>query len=135
MENLEYTIEVRKIKNPRLEFKHGQLFVIVPNKTKFNIPAFINRHKNWISKHKSFFESVEEQSSNLKLEPRVFSYFLKLVEDFIKSYSDYVNSLPKEMLVDIDSVFCKTISIWMKTPMLNMYGQKTLRRLESTRKL
>lgn len=97
MENLKYKIVVRKIKNPRLEFKNGQLFIIVPNQNKFNIAAFIDRHKNWIAKQLVFQETLSQKSSSLALEPKLFSEFSKLVENFVNSYGKELGVFPKEL--------------------------------------
>jgi predicted metal-dependent hydrolase len=65
-----YSVIKRSIKNPRLEFRHGDLFVIVPKNRIFNVEAFLARHKQWIIKHKQRYNDLEKNKNEIILQPR-----------------------------------------------------------------
>lgn len=95
--NIEYTIIKRNIKNPRLEFKHGDLFVIVPTRGLFDVESFITRHARWIKKHVVYFESLKSQASELVLEPRLAAEFQKLVSIYLAEAAKFYNVRPREL--------------------------------------
>ncbi len=81
--DIAYTIIKRNIKNPRLEFKHGDLFVIVPTRGNFDVEAFVARHAAWIKKHAGYFERIKNTASALLLEPRLAADFEAVVMRYI----------------------------------------------------
>jgi len=46
---IEYQVLKRNIKYPRLEFKTGELIVIIPHVGNFDVPKFIDKYQKWIN--------------------------------------------------------------------------------------
>jgi len=63
---IEYNKIYREIKNPRFEFRSGDLFVFLPENYK-DERKIIERHRKWIKKHYAFFKKAKELSLSLKL--------------------------------------------------------------------
>jgi len=63
---VEYNKIYRKIKNPRFEFRSGDLFIFLPEDYK-DERKIIERHRKWIKKHYAFFKKAKELSLSLKL--------------------------------------------------------------------
>ena len=92
-----YTIIKRNIKNPRLEFKHGDLFVIVPTRGLFDVETFVTRHTRWIKKHAAYYESLKVHADKFVLEPRLAADFQKLVVSYLDEAAKYYKVTPKEL--------------------------------------
>ena len=53
---IKYTISRRRVRYPRLEFKTGNLIVIAP--FGFEIPALIEKHRNWVLNKTEFINNT-----------------------------------------------------------------------------
>ncbi len=95
--DIRYKIITRNIKNPRLEFKHGDLFVIVPTHGDFDVEAFVARHKPWIEKHAKYYQALDQQSQSLELVDRLSEDFTNLVEQLVASGVKIVGQSPKKL--------------------------------------
>ena len=63
---IDYELIRRDVKNPRLEFKEGQLYLIVPHAHKEH-EAIIHRHRRWIVNRYSRMEKLKEISMDVEL--------------------------------------------------------------------
>ncbi len=95
--DIKHTVIKRNIKNPRLEFKHGDLFVIVPTRGVFDVEAFVVRHARWIKKHSAYYESLKLHADKFALEPRLAAEFQKLVTSYLDEAAEYYKVEPKEL--------------------------------------
>ena len=93
-----YSVIKRSIKNPRLEFRHGDLFVIVSNNRIFNVEAFIARHKQWIIKHKQRYNDLEKNKSEIILQPRLAKEFTLLIENLVLEAFKLLGAKPKQLV-------------------------------------
>ncbi len=65
---IDYKVEYRSVKNPRLEFRTKQLTVILPHG--HNAEIVLNHYKKWIlKKHRSIQESLQK-AQNMELSAR-----------------------------------------------------------------
>jgi predicted metal-dependent hydrolase len=95
--DIRYTVIKRDIKNPRLEFKHGDLFVVVPKRGSFDVAAFIERHQAWIHKHAAYYQTLEKHSDGLEVVPRLSEDFTTLVEKLVNQGSEMLSVTPKRL--------------------------------------
>lgn len=63
---IDYELTRRDIKNPRLEFRDQQLYLIVPHAHK-NHEKIIHRHRRWIYNRYSRMEKLKDACSNVEL--------------------------------------------------------------------
>ncbi|MDI3483802.1 MAG: hypothetical protein PWQ74_389 [Methanobacteriaceae archaeon] len=89
--DIEYEISYRNIKYPRLEFKTGNLLLILPKNYK-DPEKLIKKHKNWIYNKISIIKDAIKKANdkNLNLE-RTEKEFKDLVKSHVKSISDQLN--------------------------------------------
>jgi len=93
----EYIVVTRNIKNPRLEFKCGNLFVIVPKTGSFDVEGFVSRHARWIAKHAAYYKNLQEEVVGLEPTARLSEDFTKLVEQFIQEGSALLGISPQKI--------------------------------------
>jgi len=84
---IEYNKIYRKIKNPRFEFRSGDLFIFLPENYK-DESKIIKKHRRWIKKHYIFFKKAKELSLSLKLNfSSSDSEFREKVKKIVENYA------------------------------------------------
>ncbi|TQD26976.1 M48 family metallopeptidase [Methanolobus vulcani] len=63
---IDYELIRRDVKNPRLEFHGGELYLIVP-KSFMEHETLIRKHQRWIYNHYSKVQKIQELSHEIKL--------------------------------------------------------------------
>ncbi len=103
---LNYEVFYRNIKYPRIEFKTGELILVLP-KTYENQSDIIEKHKEWIYKRNSQIVKALEESQKKRLElKRTDKEFKTLIRSF-------VGNISKELKIDINNIyFRKMKSKW-----------------------
>lgn len=87
---VKYDVDYRDIRFPRLEFRTGNLLLVLPKDTK-NHKEVIDKHKNWIYKKNSEIISSLQESKNKKLiMDRTAEEFRNIVKNKVNQFlSDY----------------------------------------------
>lgn len=88
---INYTVIERKVKYPRLEFRQGQLFAIVPNKKPELAEAMVDKHRRWIMNRLEKWQDTAEAISSIKLVDRPHWDLQLMVEDLVKKGSRTLN--------------------------------------------
>ena len=94
---INYQVSYRQIRYPRLEFKSGDLLVVLP-KSGINVDEFIKKHERWIINKTGIIKQAVEEAKVRKLQMRPIDYnFKSLVSslslDFCREYGFKVNKL------------------------------------------
>jgi len=85
---IDYDMVYRSIKYPRLEFKTGQLLLVLPESNK-NPDIIIEKHKDWIFKQKTRISAALKDAENKNLDlNRTQEEFKSLVHSFVENFSD-----------------------------------------------
>lgn len=77
LEGLEYKVSYREVKHPRLEFKTGELLLILP--FGHDPEDLLEKHRNWIIKKSEFISECLRDSSGKKIIERTDDVFKNLV--------------------------------------------------------
>lgn len=77
LEGLEYKVSYREVKHPRLEFKTGELLLILP--FGHDPEALLEKHRNWIIKKSEFISECLTDSSGKEIVERTDDEFKNLV--------------------------------------------------------
>jgi len=93
---MEYKVSYRRVKYPRLEFKTGELLLILPFGQ--DPKSFVEKHRRWITKKAEFIRDCLRNSSKKRLVKRNHGEFRDLI------YSS-VEEISKELGVKIGKVF------------------------------
>lgn len=111
--NIPYKIFYRDVKYPRLEFKTGELIIILP----FNQDPyiFLNKHKDWIRQKFDFIKMCKEKTKYKKIIPRSEKEFRTL----IYSITDKVS---KDLDVELNHIYFRR----MKTKWASLSTTKNL---------
>jgi predicted metal-dependent hydrolase len=83
---INYEVKYRNIKYPRLEFKSGELELILPLDE--SPKDLIEKHRNWIVKKKNFIEECLKASNNKKLASRNDKEFREIVDKITVEISE-----------------------------------------------
>ncbi|MCD6492562.1 MAG: M48 family metallopeptidase [Archaeoglobaceae archaeon] len=101
--NIRYSVSRRKVKYPRLEFKTGNLILVLPEKMK-DEKTVLEKHKAWIYRKSRQIERAlreahcKELNENMSMEK--FKYFVrKKVAEFSKSIGVEVNNIMLRKMV------------------------------------
>ncbi|KXB02729.1 hypothetical protein AKJ47_03255 [candidate division MSBL1 archaeon SCGC-AAA261G05] len=94
--NLEYEIVHRNIKYPRLEFKTGNLLLVLPRG--YEDQDVIEKHKDWIYEKNNIINSALKEAKDKNLESRDEKDFKDLVHFLVEDFSD-------ELDLEINRVF------------------------------
>jgi predicted metal-dependent hydrolase len=93
---IDYTVSHRDIKFPRLEFKTGELLLVLP-KDYENPEELIEKKKSWIYSKKTLIDSTLKESKKMRLIDRSDSELKKiaqrLFEKLTKDSKDQVNRI------------------------------------------
>jgi hypothetical protein len=91
-----YKVSYRDVKYPRLEFRTGELLVVLP--FGHDLQSVLEKHKKWILKKAEFIEECLKESGEKEIIDREDEEFKDLV------YS-YVEEVSKELKVQVNKVF------------------------------
>lgn len=78
-------VNYRNIKYPRMEFRTGELLLILPYGTE--PVALIDKYSNWIDEKKSFIKKALKKSDNLTLNKSDLETVKMRVRNIVKKYS------------------------------------------------
>lgn len=93
-----YEAVYRTVKHPRLEFKTGNLRVIVPRKWRETEQDLINKHERWIyKKHIQISRALKEGRRKKLIMTRTLVLFRDYVHEKIKFYIDKLNLKVKKV--------------------------------------
>ena len=84
--DVEYEVDYRNVKYPRLEFRTGKLHLILPKNYKGE-DKLLHNHKKWILKKQKLIESAIKASNRKKLNDLSVLELKKLVFDYIVNNS------------------------------------------------
>lgn len=103
---LNYEVVYRNIRYPRLEFKTGELLLVLPEYYE-NHRDFIEKHKEWIYKRNAEIAAALKEAQEKRLElKRTDEEFKQLVHSFVKNISN-------ELAININTIyFRKMRSKW-----------------------
>ena len=103
---LSYEVVYRNIRYPRLEFKTGELVLVLPKNCE-NQSDIIEKHKKWIYKRNSEIAAALEEARKKRLELR------RTDEEFKQSIHFFVEKISKELKITISNIyFRKMKSKW-----------------------
>lgn len=104
LHHIPYKVSHRAVKYPRLEFKTGELLVILPHGATPDI--LLDKHKNWIVKKFDFIRECLEEAKNKKLVMRSKEGFRKLIYSITEETS-------RDLRVKLNHIyFRKMITKW-----------------------
>jgi len=108
-----YKVSYRAVKYPRLEFKTGELLIILPFGHKPDI--LLDKHKSWITKKFNFIQECIEEAKNKKLIIRTEEKLRKLIHFLVKEIS-------KELGVKLNHIYFRK----MRTKWASLSSAKNL---------
>jgi len=111
--DIDYKKIYRNVKYPRLEFKTGDLVLILSED--HNPEEIIEKHKSWIYKKKDFIRRSLEASKDKKIFDRTEKEFRELVYSIVEGFSD-----------DLDLNFNKIYFRKMRTKWASCSSKKNL---------
>lgn len=85
LHDIPYRISYRAVKYPRLEFKTGELLIVLPFGA--NPEVLLEKYKHWIVKQFNFIKECLENAKNKKLIIRSEEEFRKLIYSFTREIS------------------------------------------------
>ncbi len=94
--NIPYKVSHRAVKYPRLEFKTGELLIVLPFGAKPEI--LLDKYKNWIIKQFNFIKGCLESTENRKLIMRSEEMFRKLIHSLTRETA-------KELRVELNHIY------------------------------
>lgn len=95
--DVKYQVNYRDVCYPRLEFKTGNLLLVLPKNCK-NEEQIIRRHRDWIYKKniliKNSLEDIKEKNLELKRTDEEFKHLVhSLVRNFSNELKIYINKI------------------------------------------
>jgi hypothetical protein len=93
-----YKVSYRDVKYPRLEFRTGELLVVLP--FGHDLLTVLEKHKKWILKKAEFIEECLKESGEKEIIDREDEEFKDLVYSYVKEVS-------KELKVEVNKVFLR----------------------------
>jgi len=112
---IDYDVNFRKIKYPRLEFKTGELLLILPEKFEDD-KTVIKKHEEWIYQKKSQIISALKESKGKRLD------MTRSKEDLNKLIRSRINLYSNELNIKVNKVYIKK----MKTKWASCSSNKNL---------
>ncbi|MEM3637080.1 MAG: M48 family metallopeptidase [Conexivisphaerales archaeon] len=85
---INYTIKYRRIRYPRLEFKTGNLVLVLPQDYNDDT-GLIEKHKRWVESRLRMIHEALEQSTSLQLEKRDNIEFRELVKKIAEEKGEF----------------------------------------------
>ena len=86
LHNIPYKVSHRAVKYPRLEFKTGQLLIVLPFSRKPDV--LLDKYKGWILKKFDFIKECLENAKDKELTNRTEEEFKELVYSFVEKTSE-----------------------------------------------
>ena len=97
-ENLEYTVEYRKVKHPRLEYKTGTLLMILP-KTGWTPEQILEKYDGWIKRKQATINTAIQQTSETAL---VKTRTEKMLRTLVNRYAE---AAQKDLNTKINKIY------------------------------
>lgn len=95
---INYEVVYRNIKYPRLEFKTGELLLVLP-KNYENQSDIIEKHKKWIHRRNAQIVAALEEARKKRLElKRTDKEFKQLIQSFVENISE-------ELKISINNIY------------------------------
>jgi hypothetical protein len=89
---IEYTLDYRDVKHPRLEFKTGTLLLILP-KSYENEKETLEKYKNWIRKKEAIIKkALQEAAAQDTTQTKTDKELRNLVNTLAKNYQTELNT-------------------------------------------
>jgi len=88
-DNIPYKVSYRAVKYPRLEFKTGELLVILPFEHKPDV--ILDKYRSWIFDKLEFINECLEQAERKRLLTRSEEEFRNLIHFFVDEASEYLS--------------------------------------------
>jgi predicted metal-dependent hydrolase len=85
-----YSVERRKIKYPRLEFKTGSMVVLLPENYDGDENQIIEKYKNWILKKYNLIEELKKTGKKL-IHSRNEQALRNIIRKYVKEFSNELN--------------------------------------------
>jgi len=85
--SIQYTVDYRNVKYPRLEFRTGMLNLILPHNYEHE-NKLLDIHKNWIVKKQRSINSALNKSKNMKLVNRDLDSLKKVILEYYNKNSN-----------------------------------------------
>jgi len=98
---IEYEINHRNIKYPRLEFKTGKLLLVLP-KNYGDGKKLLEKHKDWIYKKSSIIEEAKRTAKKKKIENRNEEELKGIIKELVKKFS-------KELKVKVNRIYFRRL--------------------------
>jgi len=96
-EDVSYRVERRDIKHPRLEIKTGNLVVVAPKDSTFDVPAFVERHMSWVKEKMDFIKKIKLKFKGLTLEKKSTDKLKQISCDFIEVNKEKLKVKPNRV--------------------------------------
>ncbi len=94
-----YSVSRRNVKYPRLEFRTGNLLVVLPKSLK-DEQSILNKHKNWVYKKYTKIQEALGDIKNLQLDESLLkSEFKNLVKNSVDKNSDILGVKVNKVLI------------------------------------
>jgi len=104
--SIPYSVSRRKVKYPRLEFKTGELLVVMPTKMK-DENEVLNKHKRWIYNNYTKIEEAIKNNKNIRLREDIS------ISEFKNLLNEKISKLSNGLGISVNRVFVKKmISKW-----------------------
>ena len=87
--DIHYTIIHRKVKYPRLEFKNGELVIILPEGEELG--DLLEKHSKWIERKQKFIAECIEEASTKEIIHRSQEEFRNLISEKVKEITQELN--------------------------------------------
>jgi len=113
LHNIPYKVSHRAVKYPRLEFKTGELLIVLPLGSKPDI--LLDKYKHWIIKQFNFIKGCLESTKDKNLINRTEGEFRKLIYFLAKETS-------KELRVELNHIYFRK----MRTKWASLSSAKNL---------
>ncbi len=94
---INYKVVYRKIKYPRLEFKTGELLLVMPLGQDHK--KLVEKHRDWIHEKRWFIQNTLKEARNKKLDPD------RTNDDFKELSYGAVDKFSKELGVKVNKVY------------------------------
>jgi len=90
--SIEYTLDYRDVKHPRLEFKTGTLLLILP-KTDRNPEQTLEKYRKWIQrKQEAINKALQEAQTKTTIQNRTEKELKTLVATLVQAYQRELNT-------------------------------------------
>jgi hypothetical protein len=94
--DMEYEVDYRNIKYPRIEFKTGRLFLVLP-KNYEEASELIEKHKEWIYEKSLAIEAARNSAKDIEIESKSESELKNFVNALVEKFSNETKVGSKEI--------------------------------------